>query len=58
MIPFILLGHPDSLTEHPCDLGIPVPRIEVGAGRIEDGGKRKPTEAVLRDLLSEGANTS
>ena len=43
MIPFDLLGRPDSLTEHPRGLGIPAPRVEVGVGRIEDRGKRKPT---------------
>ena len=38
-MPLILLGRPDSLNEHPRGLGIPAPRVEVGAGRIEERGK-------------------
>ena len=55
MIPFDLLGRPYSLTEHSCGLGIPAPRIEVGVGRVEDGGKRKPTAEVLLRLVFRGS---
>ena len=40
--PFDLLGRPDSLTEHPCVLGIPSPRFE---------------EVSLRFVFRLGANT-
>ena len=49
MIPFILLGLPDSLTEYPHGLGTPASRVEVEVGRIEDGGKHKPTVEVRPD---------
>ena len=52
MIPFILLGRPDSFAEYPSSLGIPASLVEVEAGRIEDGEKCMPIEEVRPDSCS------